>query len=102
MKPAGFFLLFLLTLLFPINTSATGTLDQFYNQILGKWYITRCHGGITGESIYYNPLPADSVIICRIPGTDSSRITRYENSQLIGTDNFRVIWSSHFNDWLLS
>ncbi|HEX2396467.1 MAG TPA: T9SS type A sorting domain-containing protein [Bacteroidales bacterium] len=102
MKPARLLLPCLITLLLNANTSASKTLNQFYNQIIGKWYVTQWHGGITGETINYDPLPADSVIISRINGTDSIRIIGYNNSQLLSNDKFRVLWSINYNDWQLS
>jgi hypothetical protein len=102
MKPATHLLSCLLVLLVNNPSSASLTLDQFYGHITGKWYVTRGQGGITGETINYYPLPADSVIITRINGTDSIRITGYNNSNLLSNDKFRVIWSNNFNDWQLS
>jgi hypothetical protein len=102
MKPARLLLSCFIILLLNTHTSASKTLNQFYNQILGKWYVTQWQGGITGETINLDPLPADSVIISRINGTDSIRIVGYNNSQLLSNDNFRVIWSNNYNDWQLS
>jgi hypothetical protein len=78
MKTARIIFFCLITQLFHVNATDAKTLNQFYNQILGKWYVTQWQGRwyITaiGSALFEMeeyPSSGDSVIVTIPEASDS-------------------------------
>jgi hypothetical protein len=76
--------------------------DNIANLLNGRWYYTKFTGGITGETTYFTPFAGDSLLISRIPATDSISWKVYSECRVVTDYKFLLRWGTYYNGWVLS
>jgi hypothetical protein len=87
-----------------LKATSQSPADSVMNLLSRRWYLTKVSGGVGGGSYMYRPGAGDSLIIGKIPETDSITWDAYSQCKNTASYRYQVSYgtSMHGDGWMLN